>query len=73
MTPQQLAETAARSLRGALQLDNIVEQSAISRKELLDYWRQALIALGVTNVPTDYCAFVLLCDRLATPRRMAVV
>lgn len=71
MTAHEVAETAARSLRGALQLDNLAEQSAVSRKELLDYWRNAMTKLGVRNVPTDYCEFVLLCDALAAPARGA--
>jgi hypothetical protein len=44
----ELCETAARSLRGALQSENLREQDHEARRDLARYWWDAMRQAGLT-------------------------
>jgi hypothetical protein len=65
VSPQELAESAARSLRGALNLENLREQDPVSRYDLMVYWRDALRVAGFNPPRTGYLAVLGFAETVA--------
>jgi hypothetical protein len=64
----ELCETAVRSLRGALSPENLREQDAASRYDLMVYWTNALTKAGLRPPRHKYFDLLAFAEREACER-----